>query len=252
LHKIFAKPLFLGKKVVFLPQCHSTNDELVMLAKISNQPEGMVVYTDHQENGKGQRGNIWVAEPGKNVLMSVLLQPKFLKPQDQYLLNLVAGLAIVDTLNHYTSDQILLKWPNDVFINEMKISGVLIESNTRGSMLESSVVGIGLNLNQGGFYVPKATSLLIETGKENNKLEVIDHLLSHLEKWYLKLKNNRIEEILTCYHSHLMWRGEERLFKAEGKEFTGEIIGIDSNGRLILKVNNELKSFGIKEVEFVR
>ncbi|MEQ8905798.1 biotin--[acetyl-CoA-carboxylase] ligase [Ekhidna sp.] len=252
MHKIFAKPIFLGKKVVFLPQCHSTNDELVMLTKKSQLPEGTVVYTDHQEKGKGQRGNVWVAEPGKNVLMSILLLPKFLNPQDQFFLNLIAGLAIVDTLGQYFSGQIQLKWPNDIYVNQKKISGVLVESNTRGSVLESCVVGIGLNLNQNGFHVPNATSLLIETEIEHDKFDVMDFLLRDIEKWYLKLKSNRKNEVLAAYHALLMWRGEKRLFKSSEQEFIGEIIGIDSYGRLVINVQDKLKSFGIKEVEFVR
>lgn len=252
MHKFFAKPLFLGKKVVFLPQCHSTNDELVRMIKKSNEPEGALVYTDDQIMGKGQRGNVWLSEPGKNILMSLLLRPKFLIPSDQFYLNLIVGLAIVETLQTYIKGDIKLKWPNDVFIDEKKISGVLIESSLRGNSLESAIVGVGLNVNQQGFGLPTATSMLLETGSQYDRTELIEILLCNLEKWYLKLKNDPKEYVLEEYHRLLMWRGEQRIFRTSENEFKGEIIGIDKHGRLAINQDGKLKTYGIKEVEFIR
>ncbi|WP_425390402.1 biotin--[acetyl-CoA-carboxylase] ligase [Ekhidna sp.] len=251
MHKIFAKPLFLGKKVVFLPQCHSTNDELTSLSKNNKEPEGIVLYTNNQIKGKGQRGNLWIAEPGKNVLMSVLLKPTFLDPQNQYYLNLITGLAIIDALKNHVSHNLVLKWPNDVYVNEKKIAGILIESNIRGSVLESSVVGVGLNVNQGGFNFPKATSLYLETGSKFEILDIMEELLQHLEKWYMRLKSGNKDQILSSYHELLMWRGERRHFKAKDKEFVGEIVGINEHGNLTINYNGDLKQYGIKEIEFV-
>ncbi|WP_420577333.1 biotin--[acetyl-CoA-carboxylase] ligase [Ekhidna sp.] len=250
MHKIFAKPLFLGKKVVFLPQCHSTNDELASLIKKSSEPEGLVLYTDNQTKGKGQRGNVWLSEPGKNVMMSVLLRPKFLDPQNQFYLNLITGLAIVDVLRGLVARDISLKWPNDVYVADRKIAGILIESNMRGSILEFSIVGVGLNVNQEGFNLPNATSMFLETGKQFDLREIMEDFLLQFEKWYIKLKNGGHDSILNSYHQLLMWRGEERAFKANDEEFYGEIVGIDSHGRLAINHNGTLNYYGIKEVEF--
>ncbi|MEQ9467719.1 MAG: biotin--[acetyl-CoA-carboxylase] ligase [Ekhidna sp.] len=252
MHKIFAKPLFLGKKVVFLPQCHSTNDELVSLAKKSVEPEGLVLYTDDQTKGRGQRGNVWLAEPGKNILMSLLLRPKWLAPNDQYYLNLIVGLAMLDMLKSHVNGELVLKWPNDVYLSEKKIAGILIENSMRGSVLESSVVGIGLNVNQKGFNLSSATSIYLETGKEQDRVEMMEQLLIYLEQWYLKLKSGSQVYILNEYHKSMMWRGELRTFKVNEEEFEGEILGIDSNGRLTINERDKLRNFGIKEVKFVR
>ena len=252
MHKFFAKPSFLGKKVVFLPECHSTNDELTRIIKNSSELEGALVYTDNQIMGKGQRGNVWLSEPGKNILMSVLLRPKFLIPSDQFYLNLIMGLAIVDTLRKHIKDDIQLKWPNDVLVNGKKISGVLIESILRGNSPEYAIVGIGLNVNQQGFNLLTATSLLLETGDEYDRAKLIELLLCNIEKWYLKLKNHPKEYVLEEYHKLLMWRGERRIFKASKNEFEGKIIGIDKHGRLAINQDGKLKTFGIKEVEFIR
>lgn len=252
MHKIFAKPLFLGKKVVFLPQCHSTNDELAQMIKKNEEVEGTVVFSDDQIKGKGQRGNAWVAEPSKNILMSVLLRPKFLPPAHQYFLNLVAGLAIVDTLKDYSDANIQLKWPNDVYIDGKKISGILIENNLRGNSLESAIVGVGLNVNQQGFALNTATSMTLETGQAFDRTEVMENLLCYLEKWYLQLKNGKMSSILDQYHKLLMWRGEVRTFRSSSGEFEGEIVGIDKNGNLSINQAGSLQTFGIKEVEFLR
>ncbi|MEP0986725.1 biotin--[acetyl-CoA-carboxylase] ligase [Ekhidna sp.] len=238
--------------MVFLPQCHSTNDELMLLAKNSAVPEGMVVFTDNQTKGKGQRGNDWISDPGKNVLMSVLLLPKFIAPASQFNLNLISGLAIVETLRRETSKKILLKWPNDVYLNEKKIAGILIESIVRGSKIEASIIGVGLNVNQHEFSVPNATSLFIEEGVNFDKLEIMESFLCNMEKWYLKLKNGANDEILAAYHNLLMWRGEKRIFRSSKGEFEGEIIGINNQGQLEISSVNGPMTFNIKEVEFIR
>ena len=254
MHKFFAKTLFLGKKVVFLPQCHSTNAELAKRAKELGYPEGTIVYTDYQKSGRGQRGNIWEAEPGKNILMSVLLNPKFLEPKNQYYLNLIAGLAIVDTVKEFISHRhIQLKWPNDVYIEDKKIAGVLVESNLRGVNLESSIVGIGLNINQQNFDVPTATSMKLAFGSliDIDREAVLENLLHKLEGWYLKLKNGQRNEIRNSYHELLMWRGESHEFKSESGLFTGEIVGVNEFGKLAIRVGAELRIFDVKEVVFV-
>ncbi|MEO9872457.1 biotin--[acetyl-CoA-carboxylase] ligase [Ekhidna sp.] len=251
MHKIFAKPLFLGKKVVFLPQCHSTNSELVDIARNSHEPEGLVLYTDHQQKGKGQRGNIWIDEPEKNILMSILLRPKYISISEQFYLNIIAGLAIVDTLKVFLGDQVKLKWPNDVYVNDKKISGILIESNLRGNKLESAVVGIGLNVNQKNFALSTASSLHIQTGRIFDRKEIMESLLVFVEKWYLKFKNGSKKNILENYYQILMWRGEKRQFKSADGVFEGEITGIDENGNLKIKTAIEEAVFRIKEIEFI-
>ena len=252
MHKIFAKPTFLGKKVVFLPQCHSTNDELARLARNQNIPEGTVIYTDHQIAGKGQRGNKWFDKPGENVLLSLLLKPKFLSIQKQFYLNLVVGLSIVDLLKSYVPDRIvMLKWPNDVYIDSKKVSGILIENNLRGSSIEWSVNGIGLNLNQADDLPQNATSIFAESGIEADRLQFIDELLYWVEVWYRKLIDGSFAEVLTRYHDVLYWINESHTFSANGREFQGAIKGIDEAGRLVIATSAGESIFGIKEVQFI-
>ena len=252
MHKFFAKTLFLGKKVVFLPQCHSTNEELTKRSREFDYPEGTIVHTDYQVFGRGQRGNKWIASAGKNILMSVLLRPKFLAAKDQYYLNLISGLAIVDVINGYLPHtEVQLKWPNDVYVNGKKVAGILIESNFKGTGLESSVVGIGFNVNQEEFKIENATSLKMEGGVDLDRTDVLESLTVHLEGWYLKLKNGGQDKIRNSYHDILMWRGEVHRFSSDHGEFFGEIIGINEYGKLSIRVGSELKTFDVKEVVFL-
>lgn len=253
MHKIFAKPSFLGKRVVFLTQCHSTNDELSLLCKNERPPEGTVVYTDQQLNGKGQRGNTWLAEPSKNILMSLLLRPIFLEIKNQHYLNLIVGLAILDWLKESTRGlELKLKWPNDIFINGRKLGGVLIENSLKGTMLDYSIVGIGINLNQEIMSIPEATSLINETGISFDVFESMEGLLYSIEYWYNQLRSSNHQSILSSYHESLMWVNESHVFEKKGELFEGMVRGINDIGQLKIENGKEIEVFNIKEVRFVR
>ncbi|MEM0938675.1 MAG: biotin--[acetyl-CoA-carboxylase] ligase [Bacteroidota bacterium] len=249
--KFFAKPLFLGKKVIFLTQCHSTNDELSSLIKKESVPEGTVIYTDHQFRGRGQRGDKWEDEPGKSILFSILLKPNALPVSSQYLLNLITGLAVLNTLKEKTTVSLKLKWPNDIYLNNKKIAGVLIENNVKGGKIEFSVVGIGLNLNQKIIKVHQATSLLFETGVFSNRDDFLENLLISMEYWYLKLTHGRYPEIREAYHYLLLWKDEVHIFRDAHSVFKGVIKGIDEYGGLIIEKEDERLTYGTKEIQFV-
>ena len=252
MHKIFAKPVFLGKRVIFLPQCHSTNDELSRLQKEVKLPEGTIIYADHQTNGRGQRGNQWEAASGKNVLMSMLLKPKALPVKDQFYLNLIAGLAIKSLLEEkITGKEIKLKWPNDVLIDGRKISGILIESTIKGTSMDACVVGIGLNLNQEVFNVATATSLALEIGQPSDRYQFIEELVVSIEGWYLKLMNHKTRDVLQSYYDCLYWKDEMHTFKSTNGTFKGMITGITDNGRLIIESDGKALIFGVQEVQFI-
>ncbi len=252
MHKIFAKPLFLGKKVIFLPDCHSTNDEMSSMIKKEDFSEGLVIYTDHQKSGKGQRGNVWLDEPGKNVLMSVLIKPSYLLISEQHLLNVVIGLSVIRTLaEHIEEKRLKLKWPNDVLVDNNKICGILVENTIKGDKLENSVIGTGINLNQKAFNLPTATSLAIETDQVFNREDFMEKLLIDIEYFLLKLKNGQKSLLLQLYHEKLYRKGEEASYRDMDGEFSGVILGIDNTGKLIVSKNGSFKNYGIKEIEFL-
>jgi BirA family biotin operon repressor/biotin-[acetyl-CoA-carboxylase] ligase len=253
MHKIFAKTLFLGKNVIFLPQCHSTNDEMLSRMKIDNLREGAILISDFQTSGKGQRGNKWVGEPGKNLMMSVLLKPSFLPISRQYLLTVISGLAIYEALKDYPLQEVYIKWPNDIYVNGNKLAGILAEASISGNTLETVVVGIGINVNQNSFADDlKATSLMLETGQLQDRTYFNELVLLGLEKWYLQLQSGNINSILEAYHDLLMWKNELHQFESNGDYFEGMIKGINKTGNLIIECGQDEKTFSIKELSFVR
>jgi len=243
----------LGKSVIYLPKCNSTNDELSDLAKKSNIKEGTILYTGYQAKGKGQRRNKWVAEPHKNVLMSVLLRPKRISLSKQYFLNIITGLAVIDVLDQLVQTPKYLKWPNDIYIGESKVGGILIESNVKEESPETVVVGIGLNVNQSDIPVPKATSVLSETHRFHEIENVIEKLLCKIEKWYNKFLGEKFLEIKSRYYQRLMWFNEFHEYRSSAGLFKGKITGTDEYGRLLIEtVNGSERTFNPKEIGFIK
>src|SRR5882757_1221638 len=132
----------MGQKLIYVPECHSSNTLLYELNDSSPLPEGTVVITDNQTAGRGQRGNIWETDPGLNITFSLLLKPGFLAAKNQFRLNMAVSLAVAEGLKRYVSSEVKLKWPNDIFISNKKIGGILIENQLQGMSLSESIVGV--------------------------------------------------------------------------------------------------------------
>jgi len=251
LYKILANTLFLGKNVVFVPECHSTNTLLIDLVQKTQQPEGTLVITHAQTKGRGQRGNGWEAEPGKNLTFSILLRPQFLTVNAQFNLTIAVSLALVDFLKPRLSSQPLIKWPNDLLVNGQKICGILIENTLAGESIQQSVVGIGLNVNQEHFNISTATSLYLETGIEYDLSSELGDLISCLESRYLQLRASHMNELRQDYLNNLYWLNQEQNFVSNGRSFKGTIEGIDELGKLVVRDGDQKNYFGIKEISFV-
>ena len=116
MHKFFAKTQFIGKNVIYLPQCHSTNTEMQTFLKKTTLEEGTVVMADFQIKGRGQLNGRWISQKEKNILMSILLNPTFLSLHQQYYLTIIQGLAITDALGHFIANDVKIKWPNDIYV----------------------------------------------------------------------------------------------------------------------------------------
>lgn len=248
------KTLFVGQTRVYLPVCHSTNDIAAELLQNPSTTEGTVVVTSHQTHGRGQRGNSWQAEPGKNLTFSLILKPLFVSAVSQFQLNIAVSLAVHDFLQFYLPSGLRIKWPNDVYWRDTKLGGILIESTIKGTQLTQSVVGIGLNINQMHFPPDlRATSLRQATSMEDEyNLEILlNALLESLEKRYLQLRAGNFVLLERYYLQNLYSFGEKQQFRSQNQIFTGVINGIDESGRLQIETGNEIRSFGFKEIEFL-
>jgi len=250
LYKILANTLFIGKKLIFMPECHSTNSLALELCQQSYVPEGTLVITDRQTAGRGQRGNTWESNPGMNLTFSVILKPTFLAIKDQFSLSMITSLAIRDYLAAMCSDPVFIKWPNDILVKQSKICGTLIENQLMGEQLSYAVVGIGLNINQHQFNT-MATSLSLIVGKDFDLQDVLDGLLSHLESRYLQLRQGRTPHLKEDYLKYLYRFNEHHTFQSGDDQFGGKILGIDDQGRLRVLIRDQEKDFGVKEISFV-
>ena len=191
----------MNETFIHLNETHSTNSylrELIMREK--EQPEGTVVITDYQTAGRGQKGNSWESERGKNLTFSILLHPNHIPPGKQFILSQLISIAIVGVLKKYDR-HFTIKWPNDIYWKEKKIAGMLIEVDLTGSSLSNAIIGIGININQRHFKsdAPNPVSLTQITGKEHNLSELLEKILDRIVDEYNKYTPDNEEEIRQKY-----------------------------------------------------
>lgn len=251
MHKILANTVFLGKDIHFLTECHSTNDLALEKIRKKELAEGSIILADSQTKGRGQRGNRWWSEPNKNLTFSLVLQPYFLDPAEQFELNIAISLAVAETLSGYFPG-ILVKWPNDILQEEKgKLGGILIENILSHKGIEYAVVGIGLNINQSMKEIPFATSLLDLTGKEWDRWEIFKLLIGRIEKKYVLLKKGENKQLREQYVESL-YRIQQTANYDDGQIFEGQIQGIDPLGKLIIKkTDGSFNHYGFKEVKYL-
>lgn len=245
--------LFTGRKTVKLEETGSTNRFMNELIQKESLPEGTVVIADYQDAGQGLGGTTWFSEPGSNLLMSVVFRPDFLPVRKIYLISKSIALAIKDFL---TEEGIpaKIKWPNDIYADDKKICGVLIENSLRGSVILQSICGIGLNINQQIFpkEIPNAVSMKMITGKTYSVDECRVKLCRHLEKRYLQIKSQNFNLINNDYLKSLHRFYEMEPYESLTEKFNGQIIDVEDEGRLVVKKENgTILRFAFKEIRFL-
>jgi BirA family biotin operon repressor/biotin-[acetyl-CoA-carboxylase] ligase len=250
-YKILAKLPFKTNHVHYLPSCHSTNEVAQDLLQAEAE-EGTIVITDNQFAGKGQRGNVWLSKSGMNLTFSLVLRPIFLLPNEQFFITVAISLAIKEALEEQLSSEVKIKWPNDIYCNNKKIAGLLIENVLRGNRFDSCVIGLGLNINQTEFESSLlATSMKNEGEKSFDLNKVLNVLIGHMADFYYQLKKGPRKRLHDKYHQALLGMGEERQFELNGRKFAGIIIGTDEFGQLLIRSGRETLIFQHKEVKML-
>ena len=237
------------KQSHYFETTESTNNLLKEMTRHESLPEGTLVYTDFQTAGKGQPGNAWESEKGKNLLFSLLLYPHNIPISRQFILSQITCLAIKNVLDKYT-DGISIKWSNDIYWKEKKICGILIENTLKRDKIDTCIIGVGLNINQEIFTgsAPNPVSLCQIVGKELDKEEILSDIYSQLFYLY---KNMDQEKIQKNYH--------ENLYRKEGfhpyvdsltkESFLARIENVEADGKLILITDKgERREYYFKEV----
>ena len=228
----------------------STNDE----ATAPQYVEGDIILAERQTAGRGQRGHTWESREGENLTFSLLLEPLFLSPSEQFLISECVALGVCDALLHYGIEA-QIKWTNDIYVGDEKLAGILIEHKLQGSALARTVAGVGLNVNQKAFSddLPNPISMAQTTGREFDREEVLQTVATSLMARYEQLREGGAKELQADYHQRLYRLGQEHCYALpDGSRFRGIIRGVEPTGALrIVNERGELLSFLFKEVEFV-
>ena len=243
----------IGIERIFREELTSTNNHAIKLLSVEKPREGTIIRTGYQTAGRGQPGNSWESEKDKNLLFSIILYPVMIRPDKQFIVSMALSLGINDFLKRHVSGS-SIKWPNDIYVKDDKIAGILIESSTIGEKIQYLVAGIGFNLNQEKFMsaAPNPVSLKQLTGVEYNPEDCINELSQYLDIRYEQLKKGDITNIKKDYSKHLFRYGKWSDFKAPEGSFPGIIKKVDEDGCLtIVKRSGEERHFYFKEVEFV-
>lgn len=246
--------LFVGQKIITLPSVDSTND--FMKEQLSNStpfPEGTVIMAERQTAGRGQPGNKWYADPGANLTFSIYLEPRFLKPSEQFWLNIGICSGLCAALQKTVSESIIIKWPNDILFDRNKISGILIENVLQGDKLKHSVVGIGLNVNQTTFAedLGRVTSIKQILHQTYSKEKLLYEICHSIGRAYDQLRTGSWKELKKFYLENLFAANQSQDFWLKGKKVSGTIRGVDTSGQLLVEFNGQVEGFGFKEVAFI-
>lgn len=244
--------LFIGKNYLKFDELPSTNSWLMERLSVQHFPEGTVVFAKHQTQGKGQRGTVWTAEQTSSLTFSVLLKPTFLPIANAYDLSICIALALHDCLNELRPG-FKIKWPNDIYFEDKKVAGVLIENQMNKSSYQNAVVGIGLNVNQKSFVnLPNAISLKQILGVQFPVDKVLERLCETIEGRYLQLRASKYEHLKQSYLNSMYRYNETHSFRSQKMEFTATIIDVLRSGRLLMELpNGEKQDFDIKEILFL-
>ena len=244
--------MFLNK-IFWFDVIDSTNSEAYR--NLSTAPHGTVWAARFQTAGRGQKGNKWESAAGENLMFSILLRPDFIPVERQFLISQTVALAVCNLLEKWHID-ISIKWPNDIYIGDKKVQGMLIEHFLSGPHLCASIAGVGINLNQERFAsdAPNPTSVLLETGVSHAPEVALQELLPFLAARYQSLQQGEWNQIDAAYQAKLYRLGQWATYLrcATERPFTGKILGVNEYGCLKMEIaDGSLESFPFKEIQYL-
>ncbi len=240
----------IGKPFTVLDVVSSTNNYAMAQVQAQMAAHGATWFAMYQSEGKGQRGKSWRAEPGQNIMQSIIIEPDFLKIDNQFLLTVVVSLACYDFFVKYAIDQVTIKWANDIYWRDRKAGGILIENILQGKEWKYAVVGIGFNINQAHFpkELPNPVSLRQITGNVIPVTEAGKELCQFIEKRWQQLKLGMEEQLLEEYNSHLFKLNEQVQLKMNGAIIKARVTGVNKQGQLLIYTGEQMAiNFGAVE-----
>lgn len=241
-----------GFYIHWYKQLGSTNDQALHLINTQTEPVELVICTDHQTQGRGQGTNSWLSLPGQNLLFSLIYYPSQLSAQDTFILNQLVATASHKTLAKYLPEHdLLLKWPNDLWVGQQKLGGVLIQTGISGQFVKWAVIGIGINVNSVDFpsALTGATSLKILTHKTFDLSELLNGFLAE----FSVLRRAEYPELKQYYRLHLLGWQQNNIYQTpDGQIFTGRFADLDDQGQMMIKMGSELRTFQQQQIKYLR
>lgn len=248
--------LFIGHTHIHVPSLPSTNTYAQELLASGHTAEGTLITAGYQENGRGQIGRSWYSSADLNILASIILRPAFIAAADQFQISIATSLALHSLVLQYLPErEITIKWPNDIYVDDTKIAGILIQNTLKGSAISSSIAGIGMNVNEVEWpaEIPNPTSIAKEL-HTHVPLDICLHrLVSHLEYQYLRLKAGHTDEQHKLYTTLLYRRNKAAKYQLEnGEVVIGKIKGVDAKGRIEIALEHETRYFQFREITYLQ
>ncbi|MBK8698654.1 MAG: biotin--[acetyl-CoA-carboxylase] ligase [Saprospiraceae bacterium] len=243
-----------GKNHLHFEELESTNAYAAELLSKTSPMDGTAITADNQWGGRGQYDRKWLSEPHKNLTVSLIVYPSFLHISDQFYLSMAVALGIIDYVEAKLCRTAHIKWPNDIYVGDDKLGGILIVNQLQGSTLSSSILGIGLNINQNHFpeEVPNGTSFQRITGAQFDLHDELIQLCIHLEKRYnTDLRHKSHLGLHQAYEQKLYKKGENIQFMDSNSTnwCTGTIEGVSPEGFLLIRAREgTLRKFSLGEV----
>ena len=240
----------LDYQIIKLATVDSTNNYVAKLVKKTKVSFGTVILADFQSNGMGQRENSWHSEKGKNLLFSIYFDSSFLTTNTVFYLSKTIAISLRGFIFNITGKNVLIKWPNDILVNKKKIAGVLIENQLRNNEICSSIIGIGLNVNQTKFSDNiLASSMRVLTHREYDLISLLEIFLNVFNSNMSILKEKKFKTIDAQYHKNLFNYNKWSLYKEKDVVFKAKLSSVNSKGLLELDLENGTsKSYDFQKV----
>ncbi|SFV32147.1 biotin--[acetyl-CoA-carboxylase] ligase [Thermoflavifilum thermophilum] len=239
--------------LIRLDEVDSTNNYAMARIQHGGLPEGTVIQALQQHAGRGQRNKGWISEPRANLLVSIILKPAVISHQPPFLLSMAVAAGLREAVARICQQDFYIKWTNDLYWNDRKAGGILIENTWKGQYWQYAVVGIGLNVNQKQFppELPNPVSLTQITGKEYELQDVLQEVYDQIMKRYRDLQGGKTQELVQEYHQWLYRKDREAWYESDGQRFRGIIREVQPDGHLIMDTAEGRKSWAFGQLEFV-
>jgi len=244
------KPVFKFYDVV-----DSTNDIAKELIRCKSNINGTVVQANYQLKGRGRQNNIWESKAGENLLFTIIISPKLIHPSKQFVINELVSVTLRDFIQtKIPKTTVKIKWPNDIYVDNKKIAGILIEHGVLGNSMSHSIIGIGININQTMFHstLPSPISLKIETGLCYNIRQLCIDYSTFFLSIFESFTPEKETSLAETYTQHLFRLHEKHCYLIDGQKTKATIIGIDDCGCLLMEMaDGKVKALELNSIVYL-